>query len=135
LNAATIRVILGVPLLQFAPWLAIVLLVTWAGYPGVVCVTPLAWLIALRVGLVCAAQSASPRAAQRLREAALAGGWFGFMQGALFWIVVPRLGEVKFNEQVSATLLSLAMIGVGVLAGAGLAVFTAHQVERRRQAA
>jgi hypothetical protein len=81
------------------------------------------------------AQSASPRAAQRLREAALAGGWFGLMQGALFWIVVPRLGEVKFNEQVSATLLSLAMIGAGVLAGAGLAVFTAHQVERRRQAA
>jgi hypothetical protein len=134
LNARTIRVVLGVPLLLFAPWLATVLVVTWAGYPGVVCVTPLAWLLALRVGLACAAQSTRPRPAQRLQEAALAGGVFGLLQGVLFWIIVPRLGEIKASEQVSATLLSVSMIVVGVLAGAVLAAFTARAVERRRAA-
>jgi hypothetical protein len=130
-----IRVILVTPLRQFAPWLAMVLLVTWAGYPGVVCVTPVAWLMALRVGLVCVAQSASAQSARRVQEAALAGGAFGLLQGVLFWVVVPRLGEVKASEQTSALMLSVAMLVVGMLAGAGLSAFTASQFERRRRAA
>jgi hypothetical protein len=129
-----IRVILEIPLRQFAPWLAAVLLVTLAGYPGVVCVTPVAWLIALRVGLVCAIQSRSVKSARRVQEAALAGGWFGFLQGVLFWVIVPRLGEVKANEQTSALILSIAMLVVGMLMGAGLSTFTAYQFERRRAA-
>src|SRR5512141_2015185 len=80
-RALDLRVILLAPLRQFVPWLASVLFVTWAGYPGVICVTPVAWLIALRVGLVCASQSSSPLPSQRLREAALAGAWFGLLQG------------------------------------------------------
>jgi len=129
-----IRVILEIPFRQFAPWLAAVLLVTLAGYPGVVCVTPVAWLIALRVGLVCAIQSRSVQSARRVQEAALAGGWFGFLQGVLFWVITPRLGEVQANEQTSALMLSVAMLVVGMLMGAGLSTFTAYQFERRRAA-
>ena len=129
------RVILWVPVGQFAPWLALVLVVTWAGYPGVVCVTPMAWLIALRVGLVCVSRSASALPAQRLKEAALAGAWFGLLQGALLWIVLPRMGQIKSTEQISAALIVLAMILLGSLAGAGLSAFSAHQAERRRAVA
>jgi hypothetical protein len=129
-----IRVIFEIPLRQFAPWLASVLMVTWAGYPGVVCVTPVAWLIASRVGLFCAMRSKSVQSTRRLQEAALAGGWFGFLQGVLFWVIMPRLGEVKADEQTSALILSVAMLVVGMLVGAGFSTFTAYQFERRRAA-
>jgi hypothetical protein len=130
-----LRVILEMPLRQFAPWLAVVLLVTWAGYPGVACVTPLAWLIALRVGIVCVAHSTSTQRARRLQEATLAGGWFGLLQGLLFGIIVPRMGPVKANEQTSAAVLMGLMVVLGMLVGAGLSVFTAYLIERRRREA
>jgi predicted pyridoxine 5'-phosphate oxidase superfamily flavin-nucleotide-binding protein len=48
------RSMIEIPLRQFAPWLVVVLLITAAGQPGVVCVTPMAWLLALRVGNIVA---------------------------------------------------------------------------------
>lgn len=129
-----LRVVVETPLRQFAPWLATVLVVTWAGYPGVVCVTPLAWLIALRVGIVCVTHSASSSPLRRLQEAALAGGVLGLLQGTLFGVVVPVMGEIKASEQTSAIGLIVAILVVGMLAGAGLSTFTAYLFERRQRA-
>jgi hypothetical protein len=129
-----LRVIVAIPLGQFAPWLAMVLLVSRAGYPGGVCVTPLAWLIALRVGLMCATHSARPLLGRRLLEAALAGGWLGFLQGALFFVIAPRLGAIKASEQTAAVMIGAGMVVMGMLAGASLANFMAYQAERRRRA-
>ncbi len=129
------RTILVVPLTQFVPWLASVLLVTWAGYPGVVCVTPVAWLIALRVGLVCVRRSSSAEPGQRLREAALAGAVFGLLQGFLFWVIVPLMGPIKPSERANAIGLALAIVAVGMAAGAVLSLFTAYSYERRQRAA
>ncbi len=39
LKGLDLRTVIEVPLRQFVPWLAMVLLVAWAGYPGVVCHT------------------------------------------------------------------------------------------------
>jgi hypothetical protein len=133
-NTLDLRVVVEIPLRQFISWLAIVLLVTWNGYPGVVCVTPLAWLIALRVGIVCVTRSASASPTRRVQEAALAGAWFAFLQGVLFWIII-RMAPIQASEQMSVTLISLGMMVMGILVGAGLAAFTASQVERRRRAA
>ncbi|WKZ38441.1 MAG: hypothetical protein QY332_10920 [Anaerolineales bacterium] len=72
-----LRTIFETPIHQFIPWLASVLIVTWAGYPAVVCVTPLAWLIALRVGNICTARSKNESPQRRLTESALAGGIIG----------------------------------------------------------
>ena len=87
------RNIIEVPLRQFVPWLAMVLLVTFAGYPGFVCVTPMAWLLALPVGNICVARSRSGQSPRRLLEAALAGGVLGFLHGilvsSLFLLWVP----------------------------------------------
>jgi hypothetical protein len=128
-----LRVVLEIPLGQFIPWLVTVLLVTWAGYPGVACATPVAWLIALRVGILCAARSRSTQLKRRLQEAVLAGGWFGLLQGYLFLVIVPRMGPIHDSEQNSANGIILAMIAIGMLAGAGLSFFTAYQIERRRK--
>jgi hypothetical protein len=128
------RTILEVPLRQFLPWLAVVLLAAWAGYPGVVCITPMAWLIALRVGLLCITRSKSEKSSQRLLEAALAGGLLGFLQGVLFLVIIPLAGPIKASEWTGTIILTLILLVVGILAGAGLSFFTAYLHERRRQA-
>jgi hypothetical protein len=127
-----LRVVFEVPLRQFVWWLAAVLLVTFAGYPGVVCVTPLAWLVALRVGNICIARSKSMYPNHRLTEAALAGGLLGLLQGILFGVIVPFMGPVADNEWAKATGLILIMIVAGIWIGAGLAYFTAYLSEQKR---
>lgn len=127
-----LRVIFEIPLRQIIPWAISVALVSLAGYPGVVCVTPMAWLIALRVGHLAAWRSRSAQSSRRLLEAALAGGFFGFLQGILFGIVVPFLGTIKQNEITRTIILVLIMLGAGVFAGAGLSFFTAYLHEQRR---
>lgn len=128
-----LRAAIETPLRQFAPWLASVLIVTWAGYPGVVCVTPMAWLIALRVGNVCTAKSRSEAASARLTEAALAGGILGLLQGILFIIIVPMMGPLREDETARAIVISAILLVFGILAGEGLALFTAFLNERRRK--
>ena len=67
-NGLDLRVVTEVPLRQFTWWLLMVLLVTLFGYPGVVCITPMAWLLALRVGNLVAWRSKSGLHSQRLIE-------------------------------------------------------------------
>jgi hypothetical protein len=90
-----------------------VVLVTWAGYPGVVCVTPVAWLLALRVGLLVARRSRAGTRRGRLGEAALAGAWFGLLQGVLFGVIAPWMGPLQ------AVILALAMLVIGMPVGRG----------------
>ena len=129
------RVIIETPLRQFVLWLAMVVLVSLAGYPGVVCVTPMAWLIALRVGNLCVARSRSETSSQRLLEAAVAGAILGLLQGILFIVVIPFAGPIQVDERIQTIILSLLMIIVGIFAGAGLSFVTAYLNERRHQAA
>ena len=131
-NSLDWRTILVRPLRQFAAWLVIVLTVTWAGYPGVVCITPLAWLIALRLGIDVVNHSTSQTARRRVQEAALAGAWFGLQQGLLFWGIVPWLGPIQQDEQVSVWVIGVGMLVMGMLLAAGLAAFTAGMWEKRR---
>jgi hypothetical protein len=118
---------------MFGLWLAAVLAATWSGEPGVVFITPMGWLLALVVGIDCVGPVANSQPTYHLREAALAGGCLGFLQGILFWIIVSRL-DVEAGEQSSLTRLSLTMVVVGMLVGAGLAMFTAYLASRRRAA-
>ena len=119
---------------QFVPWLAVVLLVTLVGnQPGVVCVTPLAWLIALRVGNICAAHSRSAQRSQRLTEAALGGALLGLLQGLLFAVVITQMEPISADDQARSITLTLILIAAGVFIGAGLSFFTAYLSEQRRQ--
>jgi len=134
-NRLDLRVIIETPLRQFVPWLAMVLLVTWAGYPGVVCVTPMAWLIALRVGNLCVWRSRSTLSSRCLTEAALAGGLLGLLQGLLFAGIITLLEPVNADERSRAIILTLILIVAGILAGAFLSFVTAYLNERRRNRA
>jgi hypothetical protein len=125
--------VLETPLRQFIGWLAMVLLVTWAGYPGVVCVTPMAWLIALRVGNLVAARSRSETSSWRLTEAALAGAVLGLLQGILFAVIIAQLEPINPDEAARTTVLTIGMTLVGIVAGAILAFITAYLNEQRRR--
>ena len=127
-----LRVIIETPLRQFVLWLAMVVLVSLAGYRGVICVTPMAWLLALRVGNICVARSRSGESSRRLLEAALAGGFLGLLQGILFLVVIPFLGPIQADEWTQTIILTAIMMIVGIVAGAGLSFFTAYLNERRR---
>ncbi len=131
-NGLDLRNAIETPLRQFAPWLAGVLIVTWAGYPGVVCVTPMAWLIALRVGNICVLRSRSDGSSRRLTEASIAGAILGLLQGILFAVIISRLQPISADDQTKSNVLTLIMIGVGIFAGAGLSFFTAYLNEQRR---
>jgi hypothetical protein len=131
-NRLDLRIVFETPFRQFVPWLAGVLLIAWAGYPGVVCVTPMAWLIALRVGNICAARSRSERSSSRLTEALLAGGLLGILQGILFAVIVPLMGPIQQDELANSVVLTGIMLAAGIFAGAGLSFFTAYLNERRR---
>jgi hypothetical protein len=126
------KIVFVTPLTQSAPWLAMVLIVTWAGYPGVICVTPVAWLLATRVGLIIANRSSSDAVARRLQEAALGGAWLGLIEGILFIVMSPLIGPIQPDEQTNMILLTTCMVGMGIFIAAGLSVFTANLVERRR---
>ena len=109
-----------------------VLLATFTGYPGVVCITPVAWLIALKVGNLISIQSKSSLRSRRLIEAALAGGFLGLLQGVLFMAIIPFMGPLQTDELANATGIILIMLIAGVWVGAGLAFFTAYLSENRR---
>ena len=128
-----LRVILSTASLEFVWWLMAVLVVSIAGYPGVVCVTPMAWLLALRVGNICVVRSRSEQSRQRILEASIAGAILGLLQGILFLIVVPFMGPYPSDEITKTVVLTLTMILLGMVAGAGLSFFTAFLNEQRRQ--
>lgn len=132
-NGLDLRIVFETPLRQFVLWLAMVILVSLAGYPGVICVTPMGWLIALRVGNLCVARSRSEKSSQRLVEATFAGGILGLLQGILFIVVVPLLGPIQADEWMQTIILTLIMVIVGIFAGAGLSLFTAYLNERRHR--
>lgn len=132
-NRLDLRIILLTPLTQFVWWLAAVVLVSAAGYPGVVCVTPMAWLLALRVGILCTARSRSEPSSRRVLEAALAGAFLGLSQGILFLVILPFLGPYQSDEVTRTVILTVILLFVGILAGAGLSFFTAYLSEQRKK--
>jgi hypothetical protein len=134
-NHLDVRVILVTPLPWFVWWLLVVLFLSWRGQPGVICLTPVTWVLAPLLGIAVVWNSASPQAAQRLREAALAGALFGLLQGVLFGVLALRLGEILPGEWAGAAVIIAAMLLFGILLGAGLSLFIASLVERRQRAA
>ena len=130
-----LRVIVKAVWLPFVVWLVAVLVVAFGGrQPGVVCVTPMAWLMAIWVGLRSVAYTRSAEKPSRLIEAALAGGIFGLLQGVLFAVIAPFMGNITPEERQKALLLTIVMIVLGALVAAVLSLAIASTQERRRSA-
>ena len=94
--------------------------------------TPVAWLLAVWIGLRCAAYTSAAQKSRRLMEAALAGGLFGLMQGILFTVIIPVMGEIKPEERGKTVLLVLIVNLLGAVICGLLSVAGAAGQERRR---
>lgn len=128
-----LRAVLLSAVVNFSPWLAAVLLITWAGYPGVVCVTPMAWLLAARVGIVCSDRSRSETTSARLMEAGLAGVILGVLLGILYMVIVPLMGPIQPEEEANNTKFTFSMLISGVLVSTVLSLFAAVAMENRKR--
>jgi len=117
---------------NFLWWFITVLLVSFFGNPGVVCMTPLAWFLALQVGNQVAWTSKSSLRSQRLTEAAIAGGLLGVLQSILFGAIILFLAPIQSYERLSAIYLVILMASAGIIVGVGFSFFTASLIENRR---
>ncbi len=115
---------LWLPLLVWVVSLAAFLL---SGFPGVLCVTPLAWTLAVPAGAIAVRRS---RGLQPLLEAGLAGGALGLAQALLFALVSVLLLPVKPGE-APGTLLTTAGIGLGGVTGCAVLALAAGAWSRR----
>jgi hypothetical protein len=130
LDLRAISASLFLPLLY---WTGAVIAISLFGYPGVVCMTPVAWLLALPVGMRVPRESASPVSRQVI-EAAVGGGLLGLWQGVLFiaTLTAPALLPGSAETALSNSLLLAAVsILAGVPVTAGLAAWTAWMRRER----
>ena len=111
-----------------------VIMATLGGYPGVVCITPMAWLIGLWAGqrVVANTRSAPPR--RPLVEAALAGAVVGLVTGVLFVIVGTQMPPADAEEVGQMLGFTTCIVVLGIPISAGLAVLTGWLTQRRRWA-
>lgn len=113
-------------------WVVAVVGLTLARQSGVVCATPLAWTLALWVGLTCVSRSRSKTKRALLAEAAVAGGVLGLAQGVLFFLVAHfAIGGVRPEERQKALVLDLIMLVFGTAVAALLSTAAGAARSRR----
>jgi hypothetical protein len=96
-------------------WVAAVLVITIFQFPGVVCVTPVGWLLAVPVGRDVVSHTRSTELHTRKLEAGIAGGLLGFFQGGLFMLVILFGMELFPKERFPMIVLGSAVLLVGIL--------------------
>lgn len=134
MNINAIAAAVFLPLLY---WTGAVIAISRLGYPGVVWMTPLAWLLALPAGFRLARQSSSPMPTLLL-EGAAAGGLLGACQGLLVAVGL-LLGGAPAAAAPPGLAFSISNVwlaaGGALLAGApacaGLAALAAWWGRRR----
>ncbi len=119
------------------PYTVVVVLATWQGYPGIVCVTPLAWSLGLWVGAQAALVSRRAGNTRPVAEAGVAGALCGLVMGVLFAVAGPRMGASPTqDEQLQALMLGLCLLTpLGILVTGGLAAASAARWQKRLAAA
>ncbi len=106
-----ISVALALPVLA---WTGVVILVCLFRYPGVVCLTPFAWLLSFQVGREAVRRARSAARLPRLLTGTLAGIYLGAHQGMLFIAVGLWLIRIPPQEMGLAWNLGLAILLAGI---------------------
>mgnify|MGYP006975407566 CR=1 FL=1 len=113
-------------------WVLAVVFVTVMGYPGIACMTPIAWLLALVVGKRCLDESRSDSATFRLWEAGMAGGLLGVIEGITFIASAVSSPGLQPEERGSVVWISVGVTLIGLWVTVLLAAMMALLVMRRR---
>jgi hypothetical protein len=112
-------------------WGAAVAAITASGQPGVVCVTPLAWLMALWCGGQYIRLSDNQPGRRPLLGASLVGAALGLGMGVVFILVSTQTMPVAPDEVSKMQLLTAFIVVVGSVVCAALSTFTAQATLRR----
>jgi hypothetical protein len=117
-----VSAILVVPGFLFVPWLLLIILLIRDQQPGVICITPMFWLLGAVVGLGIPQFSRSRTSAALRREAFIAGSLLGFLFGTTYLIsalvvFAPDPATRSFALLSGVGLLVFGMGGCGLLAG------------------
>ena len=108
-------------------WGLMVGFATWGGQPGVVCFTPMAWLLALWCGILYV-QASGGRPG--LLGPALTGAMLGVSMGLLFVILTSQL-PLKPEEVINMEVLTACMVVGGIVICMALSAWAAHATLRR----
>jgi hypothetical protein len=113
-------------------WTGSVIAISWFGYPGVVCMTPMAWLLALPVGVRVRRESVST-GTRPVLEAAMGGGILGLWQGLLVPAVMVASSYLPGKHDLDPPnpfLIAAGMVMISVPVTACLAALTARLVRQ-----
>ncbi len=118
-----------------AIWGIIVLVVAYSGQPGVACLTPMAWLLALPAGWNYVAFAKGMHGRQPFIAGLLLGASLGLLYGLLFWAVstVGMPAGSDPDELVKARNMNLIIVAAGTVIGALLSGFMARRAARLQQ--
>ena len=104
-------------------WTAAVILVTLMGAPGVICITPMAWLLAIPAGQKVVNGSRSQKDSHKIGQAAAAGAFLGMYQGILFLLIGLLLAPGGPPVQEGMLMYGLTIGVAGLFICGGLAAF------------
>ncbi len=120
----------------FLPWTVLVLFVSYQGQPGIICLTPLAWGLAVPAGLNYVAFARGNPG----RNAFLAGAILGATLGLLLGILCMGVSVYSMPDDDPSTgrltirQISLIILGAGMLISvllSGMTVARAASLQRR----
>ena len=114
--------------LPMASWLIAVLGATLTGYPGVICITPMGWLLALSAGMRTTQNSASEAITPRMIEAGIAGALLGVFQGLVFAGVLAFASPLGTPGSSPLETLMTAIIAFLIVGGASAGVDSALSI-------
>ena len=120
-------------------WGGLVLIVTYAGQPGVACMTPLAWLLALPAGWNYTVFARGKAGRQPFIAGAILGAILGLLYGLLFFGVSTFAMPVGTDPDEVAKMRNMVVfiIAGGTVISAILSGFMAYRgasLQRRGQA-
>jgi hypothetical protein len=118
------------PILIWGAWM---MAATLGGYPGVACVTPVAWLLALHSGTQYALATAGRTDRWPALGPALLGAVLGLYEGLLFMFSANTMmaGETRPEEFARARALGAVMLAGSVIACTLFSTFTGWLTRRR----
>ena len=128
-----INAVLSAAVLPLFLWSFLVVGVTVFGYPGVVCITPVAWMLALTVGQTCIHCSTSKTKKTRIREAGFAGGILGAGQGLMFTVINLIGIDLAPGEIPRTVLIGVIITTAGTFICAIIGVAFANYIETKQQ--
>jgi hypothetical protein len=112
-------------------WLLMVAIPTVTGYPGVICGTPVAWLMGANAGQRCVVASRSPRPRWPLVEAAASGALLGLWQGLVMLGVGLFASDVPEDARGAVALAAVGIAAAGAFVSGGLALAFGAVRQRR----